>query len=111
MQAYFEPEQAFSISMPQPVSEISITYRKKHVTVQNPITSFCTFTLSVSGLGLGLGSGGFLPGGCFPRTTFLTYGSVCLELFRTVTYKIILRRKQPSSCCKYELSIFISCWR
>ena len=31
MQAYFEPEQAFSISMPQPVFEISIAYKKKHV--------------------------------------------------------------------------------
>ena len=29
MQAYFEPEQAFSISMPQPVFEISIAYKKK----------------------------------------------------------------------------------
>ena len=27
--AYFEPEQAFSISMPQPVFEISIAYEKK----------------------------------------------------------------------------------
>ena len=70
MQAYFEPEQAFSISMPQPVFEISITYRKKHVTVQNPITSFCTFNFSVSGLGLGLGSGGFLPGDVFLEPLF-----------------------------------------
>ena len=31
MQAYFEPEQAFSISMPQPVFEISIAYKKKDV--------------------------------------------------------------------------------
>ena len=31
MQAYFEPEQAFSISIPQPVFEISITYKKKHL--------------------------------------------------------------------------------
>ena len=31
MQAYFEPEQAFSISMPQSVSEISIAYKQKHV--------------------------------------------------------------------------------
>ena len=31
MQAYFEPEQAFSISMPQPVFGISIAYKKKHV--------------------------------------------------------------------------------
>ena len=29
MQAYFEPEPAFSISMPQPVFEISIVYKKK----------------------------------------------------------------------------------
>ena len=29
MQEYFEPEQAFSISMPQPVFEISIAYIKK----------------------------------------------------------------------------------
>ena len=29
MQAYFEPEQVFSISMPQPVFEISIAYKKK----------------------------------------------------------------------------------
>ena len=29
MQAHFEPEQAFSISMPQPVFEISIAYIKK----------------------------------------------------------------------------------
>ena len=29
MQAYFEPEQAFPISMPQPVFEISIAYIKK----------------------------------------------------------------------------------
>ena len=29
MQAYFEPEQAFSISMPQPVFEILIAYKKK----------------------------------------------------------------------------------
>ena len=28
MQAYFEPEQTFSISMPQPVFEISIAYKK-----------------------------------------------------------------------------------
>ena len=28
MQAYFEPEQAFSISMLQPVFEISIAYKK-----------------------------------------------------------------------------------
>ena len=28
MQAYFEPEQAFCISMPQPVFEISIAYKK-----------------------------------------------------------------------------------
>ena len=34
MQTYFEPEQAFSISMPQHVFEISIAYekKKKHVT-------------------------------------------------------------------------------
>ena len=31
MQAYFEPQQTFSISMPQPVFEISIAYKKKHV--------------------------------------------------------------------------------
>ena len=31
MQAYFEPEQAFSLSMPRPVFEISIGYKKKHV--------------------------------------------------------------------------------
>ena len=31
MQAYLEPEQAFSITMPQPVFEISIAYKKKHV--------------------------------------------------------------------------------
>ena len=31
MQAYFEPEQAFPISMPQPVFEILIAYKKKHV--------------------------------------------------------------------------------
>ena len=29
MQAYFEPEQAFSISTPQPVFEILIAYKKK----------------------------------------------------------------------------------
>ena len=29
MQAYFEPEQAFSISMPQPAFEISMAYIKK----------------------------------------------------------------------------------
>ena len=29
MQAYFEPEQAFFISMPQPVFEISIAHKKK----------------------------------------------------------------------------------
>ena len=28
MQAYFEPEQAFTISMPQPAFEISIAYKK-----------------------------------------------------------------------------------
>ena len=28
MQAYFEPEHAFSIRMPQPVFEISIAYKK-----------------------------------------------------------------------------------
>ena len=28
MQAYFEPEHAFSISMPQPVFEILIAYKK-----------------------------------------------------------------------------------
>ena len=33
MQAYFEPEQAFSITMPQPVCEISIAYKKKHVVI------------------------------------------------------------------------------
>ena len=31
MQAYFEPEQTFSISMLQPVFEISIAYKKKDV--------------------------------------------------------------------------------
>ena len=31
MQAYFEPEQAFSISMPQPVFEVSIAYKEKDV--------------------------------------------------------------------------------
>ena len=31
MQAYFEPEQAFSMNMPQPVFEILITYKEKHV--------------------------------------------------------------------------------
>ena len=31
MKAYFEPEQAFSISIPQPVFKISIAYKKKHV--------------------------------------------------------------------------------
>ena len=31
MQAYFEPEQAFSISMPQPAFEISIAYIKKNI--------------------------------------------------------------------------------
>ena len=31
MQAYFEPEQAVSISMPQPVFKISIAYKKNHV--------------------------------------------------------------------------------
>ena len=31
MQAYFESKQAFSISMPHPVFEISIAYKKKHV--------------------------------------------------------------------------------
>ena len=31
MQAYFEPEQAFFTSMPQPVFEISIAYKEKHV--------------------------------------------------------------------------------
>ena len=31
MQAYFESEQAFFISMPQPVFKISIAYKKKHV--------------------------------------------------------------------------------
>ena len=35
MQVYFEPEQAFSISTPQPVFEISIAYKKKHV-IYNP---------------------------------------------------------------------------
>ena len=35
MQVYLEPEQAFSISMPQPVFEISIAYKKKHV-IYNP---------------------------------------------------------------------------
>ena len=29
MEACFEPEQAFSISMPQPVFDISIAYKKK----------------------------------------------------------------------------------
>ena len=33
MQAYFGPEQAFSISMPQPAFEISIAYKEKHVFV------------------------------------------------------------------------------
>ena len=31
VQAYFEPEQAFSMSMSQPVFETSIAYEKKHV--------------------------------------------------------------------------------
>ena len=38
MQTYFEPEQAFSISMPQPVFQISIAYKKKHV-AETGITS------------------------------------------------------------------------
>ena len=33
MQAYFEPEQAFSIIMPQPVFEIAIAYKKKTCTL------------------------------------------------------------------------------
>ena len=37
MQAYFEPEQAFFISMPQPVFEISIAYKKKHVAIKTGI--------------------------------------------------------------------------
>ena len=32
MQAYFEPEQAFPISMPRPVFEISIAYKKRKET-------------------------------------------------------------------------------
>jgi len=31
MQAYFEPEQDLSISIPQPVYEILISYKKIHV--------------------------------------------------------------------------------
>ena len=31
MQAFFELEQAFSISMPQPVFEISIVYKKTRI--------------------------------------------------------------------------------
>ena len=31
MQAYFEPEQAFTISTPQPVFKILIAYKKEHV--------------------------------------------------------------------------------
>ena len=31
MQAYFEPEQASYISMPQPVFKISIAYKKNNV--------------------------------------------------------------------------------
>ena len=40
MQVYFEPEQAFSINMPQPVFEISITYKKKHVSYVEATTRF-----------------------------------------------------------------------
>ena len=35
MQAYFEPEQTFSLSVPQPVFEISIAYKK------NPVWAKC----------------------------------------------------------------------
>ena len=31
MQAYFEPEQNFSIIMPQPLFKLSSAYKKKHV--------------------------------------------------------------------------------
>ena len=37
MQAYFKPEQTFSISMPQPVFEISIVYKKKKKKKRNNV--------------------------------------------------------------------------
>ena len=45
MQAYFEPEQAFSISMPQPVFEILIAYKKKTYNAGSP--HFLTIKLYV----------------------------------------------------------------
>ena len=53
MQAYFDPEQAFIISMPQPVFEISIAYKKKHVVMKdifvklmfNILKNYMTFTM------------------------------------------------------------------
>ena len=42
MQAYFEAEQAFCISMPQPVFEISIAHKKKTCIT----TTFTTFAIS-----------------------------------------------------------------
>ena len=35
MQAYLEPEHAFSVSMPQPVFEILIAYKKKQKHVRS----------------------------------------------------------------------------
>ena len=45
MQAYFEPEQAFSTSMPQPIFETSIAYKKKTCkseTVNAASLTFCS---------------------------------------------------------------------
>ena len=53
MQASFEPAQAFSISMPQPIFEISIAYKKKHVygfldkKIWNIKMCFCNFSATI----------------------------------------------------------------
>ena len=45
----------------------------------------------------------------FLDSYFLTKKSFRLKFFWTVTSETIFKKKQPSSFCKHELSIFISC--
>ena len=86
MQAYFEPEQAFSISMPQPVFEILIAYIKNMYAI--PTVIFADYkhrrqkTIKVSHYH----AAQFLPACLFiPTSPFMNFGDFCQppSLFRT----------------------------
>ena len=47
MQAYFEPEQAFSISMHEPVFDISIAYKTKTCIALTSFSNVCVFIVFI----------------------------------------------------------------